>query len=83
MTWTRDLLFYTAVAATAAAAGVAAGMLLAPASGHDTRRRLARRLKQQERALKNKGRDAIDRVATFASKRLEAGKEKLEELLQH
>jgi gas vesicle protein len=67
---TRRMLETFGIALTAAALGYAAGVLSAPASGRDTRRRLGRRLEHEtneltrsaERALrdmKNKVADAV------------------------
>jgi gas vesicle protein len=77
------VLSYVAVAAGAAAVGAAAGVLLAPASGRDTRRRIARHLEEERAALKERAREVVDRLAAHATDGIEAGKEKLDELLHH
>lgn len=67
--------------AVGGAAGLLAGVLLAPASGRDTRRKLARKLEEERRALARKGRRTMDDLTEYASQQLEDGKEKLGELL--
>lgn len=79
----KNALAYIAVAATATAAGVFVGMLIAPASGEDTRRALARRLEEKQDALRKRVRKAVDHVACLAEDGIEAGKDKLDALLEH
>jgi len=83
MSTTRQTLTYTAVAVGAAAAGFAAGLLLAPASGSDTRRRLGRLVDEKKTTLERKGREVVDRAAEYASDAIEAGREKVDALLHH
>ena len=80
---TKHVLTHVVIAVTAAAAGALVGILLAPASGQETRRRLARRIEEKEEALKRGARVTVDRAAAFASERIEAGKERLDALLEH
>lgn len=67
--------------AVGGAAGLLAGVMMAPASGRDTRRKLARKLEEERRELARKSRRAVDDLAEYASQHLEDGKEKLGELL--
>lgn len=61
--------------------GLLAGVMMAPASGRDTRRRLARKLAEERRDLARRTRRAVDDLAEYTSQHLENGKEKLGELL--
>jgi gas vesicle protein len=57
---------YSAVALAAAGAGVLAGLLVAPASGRETRRRWARRLEDETEQLKRTTRRLRARLTDHA-----------------
>lgn len=66
-----------ALGAVACAAGFAAGLVLAPASGRETRRRVMRTLEDGKHDLTRRGRRAMEDAADFVETRLEEGKRKL------
>jgi gas vesicle protein len=66
MSRTKLALAMAGVAVTAAAAGWAAGLLLAPASGKELRRRLAWRTEEQWRSAASASNRMFERVATRA-----------------
>jgi len=70
-----------AVALGAAAVGAFVGVLFAPESGEQTRRKLGSRIEKEADALKKKGRRALQDFGEMASERFEDGKERLSELL--
>ncbi len=53
---------YTGIAITGGLIGAALGLLYAPASGAETRRRVARRLEEEREALARHGRDLSESV---------------------
>jgi gas vesicle protein len=65
------------------ALGVGVGVLIAPASGGETRRRLARRLEDEKDDLLRKGRRAVEDVAERLEQKVETGRQKLGEVLAH
>ena len=64
-----------------AAIGILAGVLLAPASGPETRRRMTRRIADEADALRRKGRQTFEDLSAAAADEIEHGKEKLAELI--
>ena len=79
---------YFGVALTAGLVGAGVALLLAPASGEETRRRLARSLDDEKRRMMKKinreksilikrGRRAMDDVSEFVSDELEAAQKKI------
>jgi gas vesicle protein len=52
-----------AVAAAAGAAGLVVGILTAPASGQETRRRWSRRIEDEANDMRRKGRHLMDRLS--------------------
>jgi gas vesicle protein len=69
----RTKLFFAlaGIGLTAAAAGATAGLLLAPASGTETRRRMRRRLEDERASLTRACARAIDRATTVARQEIE------------
>jgi len=65
----------------AGALGVVAGILLAPASGAETRRRISRRIEDEAEVLRRKGREAVEHLGERASERLAEGTRKVGELI--
>lgn len=61
----------------ACAAGLAAGILLAPASGRETRRRMIRAVEDGQHDLMRRGRRAVEGAADFVEQRVEEGKRRL------
>jgi gas vesicle protein len=72
---------YVAAVLGAGALGVMAGLLMAPVSGRETRRKWARRLEEEKKALERKGRRTLDELTDYASRKIDEGKQKLEELV--
>jgi gas vesicle protein len=70
---------YIGVALGAGAAGAALGILLAPAAGRETRRRILRRAQEEREALVRRSRRAVENALNRAADRLEEGKRKVEE----
>lgn len=71
MSRTHFTLALTGVAIAAAAAGCAAGVLMAPASGPETRRRFAWKLADERRALARACERAVERATTMAKKEID------------
>jgi gas vesicle protein len=61
----------------ACAAGVAAGLMLAPASGRETRRRVMRAVEDGKHDLARRSRRVAEDAADFVEQRIEEGKRKL------
>jgi gas vesicle protein len=74
-------LSYLLIGIVAGAAGAAAGILFAPASGRETRKKLGRRVQEETKAFKKNGRKLLDDWSEVASERFEEGKEKLTQML--
>ncbi|PYQ11933.1 MAG: hypothetical protein DMF80_20065 [Acidobacteria bacterium] len=79
---------YIGVALTAGIVGAAVALLIAPASGRDTRRRLGRRLEEESRRmgrtlreekenLLKKGREAIEDMADYVNDELDSAQKKI------
>jgi len=84
---------YVGVALTAGIVGAAVALLIAPASGRDTRRRLGRRFEEESRRmgrtlrsekdnLLRKGREALDDVADYVNDELNAAQKKISKAIQ-
>jgi gas vesicle protein len=58
----RHTLTYVGIGLLGAVAGAVAGLLLAPAPGRDTRRRLGQRLAEEKEALVRRGQLAVEGV---------------------
>jgi gas vesicle protein len=61
----KQTLRYVGLALVAGALGATAGVLLAPASGRETRRRVRRRVAEEREALLQKGQRAVEGAAGF------------------
>jgi gas vesicle protein len=81
MSHTGNGLKTLALLAGVGAAAFAAGLLTAPASGRETRRRIGRRLREERAALLRKGRRAVEEAGEFAAGRIEEGKEKVRSVI--
>ena len=66
----RSTLTYVSIGILGVVAGTVAGLLLAPAPGRDTRRRLGQRLAEEKEALVRRGQLAVEGVTDV----LEEGK---------
>jgi gas vesicle protein len=77
----KGVLVLSAAALGAAAIGIVAGLLLAPASGAETRRRISRRIEDEAEALRRKSREALEHLGERASERLAEGTRKVGELI--
>jgi len=65
------------LALVAGAVGFAAGLLLAPASGPEIRRRLFRRIEDEKIAAERKGRRAVERLTDYVQDQVAEGKKQL------
>jgi gas vesicle protein len=70
MTSRKTVLRYLALGLAAGAVGAAAGLLLAPASGRETRRRVRRRLSDERAALLWRGQRAVENARGFIRQQL-------------
>ena len=73
----RQELTYLGVALVAGGLGLLAGLLIAPASGRETRRTIGRRMDEEKEQLVRKGRRAIEDVTDYVEDQIEEGKRKL------
>jgi len=84
---------YVGVALTAGIVGAAVALLMAPASGRDTRRRIGRRFEEESRRmgrtlrsekehLLKKGREALEDVADYVNDELNAAQKKISKAIQ-
>jgi gas vesicle protein len=84
---------YVGVALTAGIVGAAVALLIAPASGRDTRRRIGRRFEEESRRmgrslrsekenLLRKGREALEDVADYVNDELNAAQKKISKAIQ-
>jgi len=78
----RDGLMYLGLFAAGAAVGGLAGLLLAPDSGQETRRKLARRYEDEKSELLRKSQRAVEGTAQRLEDGIESGKRKLTEALR-
>lgn len=67
----KQTLQYVGLAIVAGAVGAAAGVLFAPASGRETRRRLRRRVADERDALLHKGQRAVGGATEFIQEQLQ------------
>ena len=74
MSHVKLALTLTGVAVAAAGVGYAAGLLLAPASGTELRRRLACRLADERRAFERACEQALQRASDLAKQEIERRK---------
>jgi gas vesicle protein len=74
-------LIISAAVVGAGALGVAAGLLFAPVSGAETRRRLGRTIEEEAELLRRKGREALEQAGETASQRITRGVRKVGELI--
>jgi gas vesicle protein len=56
---------YVGIGLLGAAVGIVAGLLVAPAPGRETRRRLTRRIGEEKEALLRKGQLAVEGVSDY------------------
>ena len=79
---------YVGVALTAGIVGAAVALLMAPASGRETRKRLSRRFDEESRKMSRtlrdekdnllkKGREAFEDVADYVSDEIESAQKKI------
>jgi len=61
----RSAVTYVGIGLLGAAVGILAGLLVAPAPGRETRRRLTRRLGEEREALLRKGHLAMEGVTDY------------------
>ena len=84
---------YVGVALTAGIVGAAVALLIAPASGRDTRRRLGRKLEEESRRvgrtlrsekenLLRRGREALEDVADYVNDELDSAQKKISKAIQ-
>jgi hypothetical protein len=74
-------LAYLAIAVGAAAVGAAVGVLVAPESGRDTRRKLGRRIEKETAQLKKQGARAFKDFQERAAEAFDDSKERLSQML--
>jgi gas vesicle protein len=74
---TRRTLNSVGLALVAGAVGAAAGVLFAPASGRETRRRASRRLTEEGNALLKKGHRIVGDATEFIQDQWEEGSKKV------
>jgi gas vesicle protein len=74
-------LAFLAVALGAAAVGAAVGVLVAPESGRDTRRKLGRRIEKETEHLRKQGARAIKDFGERAQEAFDDGRERLSQML--
>jgi gas vesicle protein len=72
---------YVVAALGGSVVGFGVGLLLAPASGAETRRRLNEKVTREADVLRRRGRRAIEDLGDLASEKVEQGKQQLAELL--
>jgi gas vesicle protein len=77
----KQSLSYVGVLAVGAVTGLAVGVLTAPASGEETRRRLLWRLGEGEGKLRRQGQRAVEEAAARLEHGIESGKQKLDQVL--
>jgi gas vesicle protein len=72
---------YVLAALGGAAVGFGVGILMAPASGAEMRRRLNEKVTHEADALRRRGRRMVEDLGDLASGKVEEGKQKLAELM--
>jgi gas vesicle protein len=77
----RNDLKYVLAALGGGLVGFGVGVLMAPVSGAETRRRLNETVTHEADALRRRGRRVIEDLGDLASEKVEEGKQKLAELL--
>jgi len=70
---------YLGVALVAGTVGAMVALLVAPASGRDTRRKLARRLEREKDELVREGRRALDDVGEYLEEQVKHAKKNVDE----
>lgn len=78
---TRQGLSLLGAVLVGAAAGLVVGLLTAPASGQETRRRMARRLEDERDDLRRRSQHLVQEAATRLEHGIETGKERIEKAL--
>jgi gas vesicle protein len=78
----RQELPYLGVALVAGGLGLLAGLLIAPASGRETRRMIGRRIDEEKEHLVRKGQRAIEDVTDYVEDQIEGGKRKLNKVVR-
>jgi len=72
---------YAFLALAGGAVGAAVVYLTAPASGMETRRRIARRVEDEKKALLKKSQKAMGKASDYLDRQLKEGKRKLAEVV--
>lgn len=80
MSWKHGF-SYLGVLLVGVAGGWVAGLLTAPASGDETRRRLSWRLSEGRSKVRREARRAVEQTAARLEHGIEAGKQKMEKAL--
>ncbi len=75
-------LTYLGVALVAGGLGLLAGLLVAPASGRETRRMIGRRLDEEKDMLVRKGQRALEDVTDYVEDQIDEGKRKLNKVVR-
>ena len=75
-------LTYLGVALIAGGLGLLVGLLVAPASGRETRRMIGRRLDEEKDHLVRKGQRALADVADYVEDQIDEGKRKLNKVVR-
>ncbi len=78
----KQNLTYLGVALIAGGFGLLAGLLVAPASGRETRRKIGRRLDEEKDTLVRMGQHALEDVAEYVEDQLDEGKRKLSKVVR-
>jgi gas vesicle protein len=74
-------LSYCGVLLVGVAGGWVAGLLTAPASGDETRRRLSSRLDEGKEKMRRQAQRVVDQTASRLEHGIEAGKQRVEQAL--
>jgi gas vesicle protein len=69
---------YVAVALVAGTVGAAVALLLAPDTGRNTRKKIARRMERERQQLAREGRRLIDDASEYVEDRLKDGRRAVE-----
>lgn len=77
----KDNLMCIGLFAAGGAAGFLVGVLMAPASGEETRRRLGRRLEDEKEELLRRGKRVVEHATERIEERIGEGKRKLNDAL--